>query len=146
MMCYNVGKCEVDLNGLGVQLSFCRDDTDMDWTRGEVQLKDGDRVEEIGFFYADLTPAEARKMAAVLLKAAERSDIEYAKEPTYIIMENGKPMYDIDSGDYVIHNTEEDAKRECLSFQRSTNEGLKYSYRALTPKEFWGWMNNGIIE
>ena len=111
-----------------------------------MQLNDGDRVEEVGFFYADLTPAEARKMAAVLLKAAERSDIEYMKEPTYIIMENGKPMYDIDSGDYVIHNTEEDAKRECLSFQRSTNEGLKYSYRALTPKEFWGWMNNGIIE
>ena len=71
MMCYNDGKCEGDLNGLGVQLSFCRDDTDRDWTRGEVQLKDGDRVEEIGFFYADLTPAEARKMAAVLLKAAE---------------------------------------------------------------------------
>ena len=55
-MCYNLGKCEVAINGLSVQVSYCRDDTDSEWTRGEAQLITEDEVMEIGFLYSMLTP------------------------------------------------------------------------------------------
>lgn len=145
-MCYNLGKCEVAINGLSVQVSYCRDDTDSEWTRGEAQLIMEDEVMEIGFLYSMLTPSEARKLATVLNKAAEKADEEYDAEPMYVMLENGYPMYDYDTDDYLTYFDKAQAMEECKSFQTKTNEGYEYSIRPLTKQEFWKYQKEDIIE
>lgn len=147
MICYNLGKINAHLNGNEVQLSYNREEDDPEWTRGNVQIENtGGCIDDVGFYYNLLSPAEARELADQLNYLADKTEEMYADDPMYVALEDGKPMYDSDSQEYVTYFSEEDAKRETKIFQENTNENRVYSYRPITVQEYWKWHKENVIE
>lgn len=147
IMCYNLGNVFVHLNGDSIQMSYSREEDDPEWTRGNVTIETNDNLtEEVGFFYNMMSPDEARELAKQLNDLADKSEKMYANDPIYVGLENGKPMYDSDSQEYVTYFSKEDAERETKVFQEMTNEDYTYSYRPLTVQEYWKWHKENVIE
>lgn len=148
IICYNLGKLHAHLNGDEIQLSFSRDESDDEWTRGNVKIDiDGSScTDTVGFFYNWMTPAEARGLADILNDLADKSEEIYKLDPIYVALENGKPMYDKDTDSYVTFFSEADAERETNLYQEYDNEGIVYTYRALTVQEYWKWHKENVIE
>ena len=147
IMCYNLGNVFAHLNGDSIQMSYSREEDDPEWTRGNVTIETNDNLtEEVGFFYNMMSPDEARELAKQLNDLADKSEKMYANDPMYVALEDGKPMYDSDSQDYITYFSKEDAERETKIFQEYTNENRVYSYRPLTVQEYWKWHSENVIE
>ncbi len=146
IICYNLGMVDVCLNGDDIQLSYCREDYDSEWTRGKVEVNNGNRTDEVGFFYNILSPMDARDLAKQLIAAAEESEKKYNDDPIYIALENDVPMFDTYNREYIIYFNKDEAEKEIRTFQESTNEDYVYSYRPLTVQEYWKWRTDNIIE